>query len=52
MPTETVAKLPHLVTALPGPNAKKILELDDGIYFAVVHARLSAGGEVRTRCDD
>ena len=28
MPTETVAKLPHLVTALPGPQAKKILELD------------------------
>src|SRR5579863_8818451 len=29
MPTETVAKLPHLVTALPGPHAKKILELDE-----------------------
>lgn len=28
MPTETVAKLPHLVTDLPGPQAKKILELD------------------------
>lgn len=29
MPTETIAKLPHLVTALPGPHAKKILELDE-----------------------
>lgn len=29
MPTETVAKQPHLVTALPGPHAKKILELDE-----------------------
>jgi 4-aminobutyrate aminotransferase len=29
MPTETIPKLPHLVTALPGPNAKKTLKLDD-----------------------
>jgi 4-aminobutyrate aminotransferase len=29
MPTETIARLPHLVTALPGPNAKKTLKLDD-----------------------
>jgi 4-aminobutyrate aminotransferase len=29
MPTETISKLPRLVTPLPGPNAKKTLKLDD-----------------------
>ena len=40
-------KLPKLNMPLPGPNAKRIVEAGCEVGVAVVHARLSAGGQAR-----
>ena len=45
----TESKLPRLITALPGPNAKRVLELDQPVHLALLHAQLSAGGPARPR---
>ena len=40
---------PKIKTALPGPNAKRVLEGDEKYHFAVLHPLVSAGGQERTR---
>ena len=44
--------LPHLVTSLPGPKAKKIVELDAQFVSPSYTRGLSAGGEARAWRDD
>ena len=51
--TMTATAGPKIKTALPGPNAKRVLEGDEKIYFAVLHPFLPDGGQERTRhCRD
>ena len=44
MTTKTLAG-PKIKTALPGPNAKRVLAGDEKYHFAVLHPFLPAGGQ-------
>ena len=52
MATQTISNAgPKIRTKLPGPKAQAVLQGDAQIYFAVLHALLSAGGQARPRRD-
>ena len=48
MTTKTLAG-PKIKTALPGPNAKRVLAGDEKYHFAVLHPLLPAGGQAGPR---
>ena len=47
--TGAVIDGPKIKTALPGPNAKRVLAGDDQLHFAVLHPLLSDGGQAGAR---
>jgi hypothetical protein len=48
-PIAPAVKGPKIKTALPGPNAKRVLAGDQKYHFAFLHPLLPAGGQERPR---